>query len=100
MRVNIAPQYGFGWRLSDGALTEVPPPFELDVDVLAEGNPFQEAFGQVFDQAHPLVGLWVRLNQRTTGAEPTYNVHAFEDMQTIGRDRAHITGFAIVRRVT
>jgi hypothetical protein len=82
--LRFRPLYGWGWRRDDETI-DVPPPFSID----AEAGDRVE--GALSESSHPLPGMWIELTIRARGAEPTYNVRAFE---TRGDGTPTASGFA------
>jgi hypothetical protein len=75
VRLLVTPGYGWGWFQKDGLASDVPPPFDLDVEIIIPGSPFKMAQGHV-EVDHPLSGLWIVLTQRHDPADGECNLFA------------------------
>ena len=97
MKVRVKPAYGYGWYTAAMQMSEVPPAFSVDLEIIDPDSPFRAAMGLVAERDHLLTGLWVVLQQRTSGNEHTYNLDAYKEKpQFEGMQTPAITGFAMV----
>jgi hypothetical protein len=62
LKLRVVPGYGWGWFRKDGTSYEVPPPFDLEAEILIPGRPFRMAQGRV-EGGHLLSGMWIVLIQ-------------------------------------
>ena len=80
MKLKVSPINGWGWFDGKGQAIDVPPPFEVAVEVTQPGDPFTSVRGQV--EAGPLAGKWLILTPRRTsfaqGFEGYCNVFGFD----------------------
>jgi hypothetical protein len=83
MRLLVKPIYGWGWFEAGGDAVDVPAPFELEVMVIEDGEPFGDALGQFQGGGdHPLSGLWILLSQRHSPHDGYCNLTAFSEKPT------------------
>jgi hypothetical protein len=82
MKLRIIPIYGWGWFQKDGSLFEVPPAFDLEVEVIEPGDVFKTALGRA-EGDHPLSGMWILLAQRHLPADGACSLYAFHDKPTV-----------------
>lgn len=98
VRLRVIPIYGYGWNSADSGFVEVPPEFEMEASIVVPGKPFRVALGQASQSDHPLNSLWILLDRRTGGSDPTYNLYAFKAYpKTLDREvllTSAVTGFA------
>jgi hypothetical protein len=102
MRLEIMPIYGWGWTDSNGAPVDVPLPFQLEVRIFKEGEPFRAAMGyNASDMDHPLANCWIVLLQRHNPNDGNYNLLSYEEEPVFAGDDFHplrqtrMTGFAL-----
>lgn len=95
MRLKVSPINGWGWFNGAGEPIEVPPPFEIEVIVTQDGDPFTSVLGQMPDGAHPLAGKWLVLTPRRTsfsqGFEGYCNVFGFDRKPFVPRINEALT---------
>ena len=96
MKVLVRPVHGFGWYTAGGLTTgDVPPEFPVDLEIVEPGSPFQTAIGLVSERDHPFTGLWIVLQQRTRGNEPSYNLIAYNEKPLFDHaQKPALTGYA------
>ncbi|HTT97622.1 MAG TPA: hypothetical protein VMF58_06195 [Rhizomicrobium sp.] len=75
MKLLVTPGYGWGWFQKDGSACDVPPPFDLDTEIIIPGIPFKMVQGRV-EGDHPLAGFWIVLTQRHDPADGECNLYA------------------------
>ncbi|HTW35432.1 MAG TPA: hypothetical protein VMD53_12515 [Rhizomicrobium sp.] len=92
MKLDVKPFYGWGWFDAKGGAVEVPPPFELDAQVIKQGQPFHSALGLASLPDHPLSNLWILLTQRHTTNDGDYNLSAFSEKPTVKTDPTRFSG--------
>ena len=105
MKLRVEPIYGWGWSdCASGQSIDVPPPFEFEVSIVKEGEPFRGALGHLLADRHVLSGMWILLTQRHVVNDGFYNLTAFEEQPRLAVDLAsksetpfRITGFAAAR---
>ncbi|HWX89635.1 MAG TPA: hypothetical protein VNY75_04975, partial [Rhizomicrobium sp.] len=99
VKLLVTPGYGWGWFRKDGSAVDVPPAFELNVEIIEPGEPFMTALGRA-DGGHPLSGMWVLLAQRHKPADGQCSVYVFAEKPIVPKipepltQEPNLTGFA------
>jgi hypothetical protein len=103
VKLLVKPIYGWGWYSADSnASVDVPPPFELDAEVIEASEPFRAVLGQLSKGDHLLSGLWILLSQRHSPHDGDCNLRAYAERPQIGAinepisAKHTISGFASV----
>ena len=91
MKLKIKPIYGWGWRVPNASLIEVPSEFQLEAEETPEGI----ITGRVSIPGHPLDSYWVVLTQRHVEKDGYYNLSGYEgDPRATVLDDADVAGVA------
>ena len=94
MKLLVKPYYGWGWYDAAGNLIEVPDKFQMEVEVVEKGNPFQSVLGKVEEPEHRLKSKWVHLSQRHDPFDGECNLNAYDERpQQLAADIS-LSGFA------
>ena len=79
MKLDVMPIYGWGWTDTNGDSVDVPSAFQLEIQIIEEGEPFQTAIGHLGPHTdHPLSNSWIYLSQRHVSDDQNYNLAAFD----------------------